>query len=102
MIVLRVVGGLLCAVALVAVMADLSLWISSGAWHSATVADHWQRINPHTLNLAQAVIERYVSAWLWDFVIRIILGWPTWAVLGVPGIILLALPRRRTRRRRRR
>jgi hypothetical protein len=97
-----VIGGLLCLVALVAGAADLSLWISSGSWKATALGQHWFGINPYTLNLAQAVTQRYISAWLWESVIQTILLWPTWAVFGVPGIVLLVLPRGRTRRRRRR
>jgi len=102
MIVVRVIGVLLCVVALVAGMADLAVWISSGTWRSAALGEHWFKINPYTLNLAQAVIQRYISAWLWESVIQTILLWPTWAVFGVPGLILLAVPRGRPRRGRRR
>ena len=102
MIFVRVLGGLLCLVALVAAMADLSIWISSGSWRSAALGEHWFKVNPYTLNLVQAVVQRYISVWLWETVIQTVLLWPTWAFFGVPGLVLLAVPRGKTRRGRRR
>jgi hypothetical protein len=102
MIVVRVLGGVLCLVALVAGMADLSGWISSGGWRPGALGEHWFKINPYSLNLAQAVVQRYISVWLWETGIQTILLWPTWAIFGVPGLILLAIPRANPRRGRRR
>jgi hypothetical protein len=104
MIVVRVLGVLLCAAALVTVGLDAVDWLSAGAWRSTVLGEHLFRLSPATLNLAQAVIQRYVSPWLWESVIQSILLWPTWAVAGGLGLVLLlvsgrARPGRRRRRR---
>jgi hypothetical protein len=103
MIVVRVLGILLVAAALVAAGLDAANWLSTGAWRSTVLGEHWYRLSPGTLNLSQAVVQRYVSPWLWEKVIQNILLWPTWAVLGGLGLVLLLVPGRgRPGRRRRR
>jgi hypothetical protein len=48
------------------------------------------------------VTQRYVLPELWDSVLLTVLLWPAALVLGVPGLVLLALGsfRRRSRSRR--
>ena len=57
----------------------------------------WFSLSPSTLNLAQAVVQRYIDPALWDDRILPILNWPTVAVLGIPGLLLIVLLRRRRR-----
>ena len=53
----------------------------------------WYEIDPPSLNLAQAVVERYLAAWLWDPLIITFLQIPGVAVFGVAGILFLLLSR---------
>jgi hypothetical protein len=46
----------------------------------------------------QAFTQRYVLPALWDPVIVTILLWPATMVLGIPGILLVRLTRKRVRR----
>ncbi len=58
----------------------------------------WYELDPASLNLAQAIVERYLHAVLWDPVILTLLYWPSVPVLAVPGVLLVLLglwPRRR-------
>ena len=58
----------------------------------------WFNLDPESLNLVQAVVERHIWPPLWDPVIITVLRWPAWAVLGLPALVLLILPvGRRTR-----
>ena len=45
----------------------------------------WFELSPGTLNLSQAVVQRYVSPYLWDPVIQTLLTWP-----AVASLFLLA------------
>ena len=54
------------------------------------------RLFPEWLNTAQAIIQRYISAWLWDPAIQTFLLWPAWPILGGLGLLLM-LPGRRRR-----
>jgi len=53
-------------------------------------------VDPEGLNLAQAVIQRYVFAFLWDPVITSILLTPVWIVFGVLALLFAGLARWRS------
>lgn len=62
-----------------------------------TLGELWFRLNRFSLNLAQAVIERYIVSALWDFVLAPLLRVPFAGVAGVLGVILFWSARRRRR-----
>jgi hypothetical protein len=51
----------------------------------------WYTLHPASLNLVQALIERYVWGPLWDPVLITVLQWPATPVFGVLGAVLLAV-----------
>ncbi len=51
----------------------------------------WFEVSPGSLNLVQAVVERYLWAGLWDHVLFPVLAWPAAFVLGIPGLALVGL-----------
>ena len=51
----------------------------------------WFSIDPFSLNLVQAVIERYVWEPLWDPVLVAVLQLPAAPVFGVLGVLLIGL-----------
>ncbi len=52
-------------------------------------------IHQRSLLLLQPAIERHVAVWLWNPVIQTVLEQPVWLVLGVLGIVLMLLGRRK-------
>ncbi len=62
----------------------------------------WSHIDVASLNLVQAVIERYVWPPLWDPVIFSLLLLPAIVIPAVPGLVLVVLCHGRVKRRRRR
>ena len=100
MVVLRAIGWLLILLALVFLGRDLLFWYEDGRWAPLLAGKLWHDLSPGTLGLAQAGIERHVWKPLWNPVIFSLLLLPSWLVLGVPGIVLSALPRRSRKRRR--
>jgi len=62
----------------------------------------WYSLSPGSLNLLQAVVERYIWPPLWDPAIVGILQWPALAVFAVPGLVLLVVCYWRPAHRRRR
>jgi len=94
---LRVIGGILLVAGLAALGFDLWQYAqgvgqSQGqGLHLAAAGELWYRLSPGTLNLTQAVTQRYVLPELWDPVLLTILLWPASLVLGIPGLVLLAL-----------
>jgi hypothetical protein len=96
---LRVGGGILLLAGIAALGFDLWQYVQSTGlnagqgqgFHLAAAGELWYRLSPGTLNLAQAVTQRYVLSELWDSVLLTVLLWPASLVLGVPGLVLLAL-----------
>ena len=59
----------------------------------------WFKLDPGSLNLIQAVVERYIWPPLWDPAIASVLRLPAALVFAVPAAVLLALCLLRRRRR---
>ena len=85
------VGLVLLGLALTAFIYDLVIASNNGGYRAIAAGELWFRLHPTSLNLAQAVIQRYVWPGLWDPVIITILQWPAWSILGAPGAILAIL-----------
>ncbi len=62
----------------------------------------WKRIDVGSLNVVQAVIERYIWPPLWDQVVFNLLLLPSIVIPLVPALVLLMLCHLRVRRRRKR
>ena len=98
MIVLRICGWLLFAVAVAVLAADILGWQAGGDVHLSALGEVWFRLDRASLNLAQAVIQRYVWPPLWDPGIVTLLLLPAAPVFAVAAALLLVLSRRRRRR----
>lgn len=98
----RSIGWLLLAAAMVAVGGDTLASLAAGSPELLSLGAFWFKLDPGSLNLAQAVIQRYVSPWLWDPAIQWLLQQPVALVAVVPGALLLYFCRDRSRRPRRR
>jgi hypothetical protein len=100
MIVGRIVGWILLIAAGVTLAGDVIAWYHTGTWRLSAAGELWFKLDRGSLNLVQAVIQRYVSAWLWDPVIQTILQFYALLVFAVPGLLLLWVTRSREKRRR--
>ena len=96
----RIIGWVLVAAALVLFGAGAFASLEAGADQGMALGRIWFGLDAASLNLAQAVVQRYLHPSLWDPAIITLLRWPGWLVSGVPGVALIVLFRRRTRRRR--
>ncbi|HYB08678.1 MAG TPA: hypothetical protein VEJ16_03300 [Alphaproteobacteria bacterium] len=96
----RILGWLLILCAFLVVAMEAYAWLDQGTYHIMATGELWYRESPNSLNLVQAVVQRYIAAFLWDYGIRPVLLMPAWLVLGVLGILFLLIFRSRTRRRR--
>ena len=100
MIVCRILGWILVLAALAAIAYEVMAAMNSdGGWRMIALGEMWFKLHPHSLNTAQAGIQRYVAPWLWEPGITTILLWPGWLVFGVPGVLAVVLCRKRRRYR---
>ncbi len=53
----------------------------------------WFEIDPPSLNVTQAVVERYISPFVWDPLIASLLQVPGVALFAVLGLVFLLLSR---------
>lgn len=90
MTVLRLLGRLLLLLALVDVGLGVWVWL---AGHDVTKAagETWFALHTESLNLAQAVIQRYLHPTLWDSIVVPILQRPFWEAVLLVFIALLVL-----------
>ena len=95
MIVGRAIGYLLLLAAVAALAYDVAGWLDAGSFAPQAAGELWFRLHHDSLNLAQAVVQRYVDPRLWDPVIVTLLLAPAFVVLGLPGLLLAILFRRR-------
>ena len=100
MVVGRLIGWVLLFAGLVRLALDVKAWIASKIWDPIALGQLWYELNRSSLNLVQAVIQRYLSAQLWDQIIVNMLLWWAFAFLIGLGMILLYLFRRREPARR--
>ena len=90
----RALGWALAALALAAFAWDLWGGFQAGAFMFRPAGELWYGLHPPSLNVAQAAVQRHVSAELWDRALFPMLTAPTWILLGVPGALLLRVRRR--------
>ena len=75
--------------ALMAFGAEVVRSLEAGYWEIMALGPLWFSIDPGSLNVSQAVIQRYLRPDIWDPGIVTVLTWPTWLVFAIPRVILL-------------
>ena len=94
------IGGLFLLGAFVALGFEYTQRPEGAPFEMQPLGQIWYELDAGSLNLLQAVTERYLSDKLWDPVILNILYQPAFVVLLVPGLVLILLCAWRRRRRR--
>ena len=84
-------GWVLAAAALVAFANDLISFAQTGTYRMIPAGQVWFDTHVASLNLMQAVVQRFLHPLLWDPVIATILQWPAWSLLGAPAAVLIAI-----------
>jgi hypothetical protein len=92
---LRFIGLWLLAGAFVALIIDGTASIAGGTIRFNTFGQTWDNIHQDSKPLFKAFVDRRVGDWLWTSGIQVVLDQPTWAVLGVLGVILVLLGRKK-------
>jgi hypothetical protein len=94
----RAVGWVLVCLAVAALGYEVLLVRAGGTWRMIAAGELWYALDRNSLNLAQAITQRYLHPALWDPILQSVLTWPAWSLLGGPGIALVvALSGRRSR-----
>ncbi len=90
MIIGRLIGWLITAAALMAVGAEVVATLETNAYRGLALGELWYLLNRDSLNLMQAVTQRYLLPILWDGAVVLLLQ-PAWIVLGITGPVLVLL-----------
>ena len=90
MIVGRIIGWLICAIALMALGAETIASLETGNYRGLAIGEIWYLIDRESLNLIQAVVQRYLLPSLWDSFVML-LTQPAWLVFGIAGPALVLL-----------
>lgn len=92
---LRVIGLFSLAAAFILVIYDGTKSIAGNQVYLTSVNDLWALLSPASLAAMQPLLSPYANGVLWDPVALAFLGAPSWAVLGLLGILCILLGRRR-------
>ena len=91
----RLIGWIMFLAGFAVLVRDALVWIDTKRWAPIVLGQLWYELNRSSLNLVQAVIQRYIHPFLWDpVIVTILLSW-AFAVLMVLGVLLLVIFRRR-------
>jgi hypothetical protein len=98
MIVGRLIGWVAFLAGAAVLVRDVLVWIYTKHWGPIALGQLWFSLDRSSLNLAQAVVQRYIHPFLWDpIIVSILLSW-AFAVLMIVGVLLLVVFRKRVRR----
>ncbi len=84
----RTLGWVLVILALAAFAYELHASIQAG-YRMIEAGALWFGLDVESLNLAQAIVQRFLHPYLWDPVVAGMLHWPAWSLLGGPGVALV-------------
>ena len=97
MILARLIGWIVFLAGAAVLVRDFLVWVDTKTWASIALGQLWYQLNRSSLNLVQAVIQRYIHPFLWDpIILSILLCW-AFAVLMVLGLLILVIFGRRSR-----
>jgi hypothetical protein len=94
--VFRLLGLLLLAGGFIFLVYDGARSIADQTLRLTRLGEFWNDINQASQQTFRIMVEG-VSPWLWDSAAKFVLNQPTWAVLGVVGVLLMLVfrPKRR-------
>jgi hypothetical protein len=94
----RSVAVVSLAVAVIMAVLDATRSLAADALVTTPLGESWFAVSPSTLDLAQALVQRYLSPELWDPYAIWVLGQPGFAVMAVLSLLFYILGRRSRRR----
>lgn len=95
---LRVLGTLLIACAVILLIIDGTKSLGANGLVFTPLGETWTQIHPDSLTAVKGFLTTRLLGPILELAVTAILGFPGWAVLGVPGLLLAWAGRsRRTR-----
>jgi hypothetical protein len=95
----RIASWLFLALAVVAAGAEAVGSLQAGEWQPMAMGQVWYDLDRGSINLMQAVTQRYLHPAIWDPVVIEVLQWPAWFVALIPATILFLICRPARRKR---
>jgi hypothetical protein len=90
MIVWRTIGWIVLLAGLSVLVRDAIAGFDTGVWRPIAVGQLWYDVDRSSLNLVQAVTQRYVSPFLWNqVVVPVLLCWASALLIGLGAFVLL-------------
>ncbi len=84
-------GALFLGLAFLALAFELWSASQGGGYRMIAAGELWFKIHGPSLNLSQAIVQRYIHPVVWDPAIITLLQWPAWSILGALGAVLMIL-----------
>lgn len=91
----RILGLFTLAIALITAVLDLTRSIADSAIVMTPLGKDWFDLSLSSLNLTQAIVQRYIHPAIWDPGIQTILQLPSWVVFSVLAILFFWVGRQR-------
>jgi hypothetical protein len=96
--ILRLIGTWFIGMAVILIIIDGTKSLGANALVMTSLGDTWSAISAASLEQTRAFIDTRFFGPVLDPVLGLLLGWPGFAVLGVPGILLAVAGRSRRSR----
>jgi hypothetical protein len=93
-LIFRLIGFLAAAAAFASLVVDGTQSIAEGAITLTMLSQTLTEFFPRQFPLLQGGVEHTIHPFLWDPVLVHVLALPTWLVVGVCGLLLLAMTRK--------
>jgi hypothetical protein len=94
----RVIAVLLLCVAVVLAVLDATRSVAANELVLTPLGTSWFTVSPGTLNLAQALVQRYTLPQIWDPGMIWVLSMPGFAVIAVLALLFYLMGSKRRRR----
>jgi hypothetical protein len=94
----RFLGFWILAAGFIFFVYDGARWLANNRLDVTSVGQVWANIHQESLLLLQPAVERHVAPWLWQSALQpYILEQPAWLVLGILGMLLMLIGRKKRR-----
>jgi hypothetical protein len=94
-LILRIVGTWLIGMAVILIIIDGTKSLAASTLLTTSLGDTWKSINAGSLDQLRAFIDTRFFGPVLEPILTLLLSYPGFAVLGIPGVVLLIAGRSR-------